>query len=147
MPDAQPLTEEELRRFATDWYRALDVHAPAAQVLEMVAPEAEFQFPEVTTHGRQEFVDNWYEKVIRRFFDEEHTVKEVVPSGTGDVVDVKVVVNWQARIWDPPEPRSKWLGMDAYQTWKVRRSEETGRPLVTFYVVDDLALMEGSESL
>lgn len=143
----EPFTDEELQKFAADWYRALDVHAPAEQVLTMVAPEAEFQFPEITTHGHQEFVEGWYEKVIRRFFDEVHTVKEVVPAGTGDVLDVKVVVNWQARVWDPPEPTSKWLGMDAYQTWKVRRSDDTGQPLITFYVVDDLVLMEGSASL
>ncbi len=147
MADLQPLTDDELHQFAVDWYRALDVHAPAEQLLAMVAPEGEFHWPEGITRGHQELIDNWYERVIRRFFDEEHTVKEVVPSGTGDVVDVKVVVNWQARVWDPPEPKSKWLGMDAYQTWKVRRSEDTGRPLITFYVVDDLALMEGSASL
>ncbi len=145
MPES--LSEEELREFAVEWYRALDVHKPADAVLTMVAEDAEFQFPEITTRGHREFVENWYEKVIRRFFDEEHTVKEVVPSGTGDVIDVKVVVNWQAKVWDPPEPRSKWLGMEAYQTWKVRRAEETGRPLITFYVVDDLVLMEGSASL
>jgi hypothetical protein len=85
--------------------------------------------------------------VIRRFFDEVHTVKEVVPSGAGDVIDVKVVVNWQAKVWDPPEPTSKWLGMDAYQTWQVRRSPKTGRPVIVRYVVDDLVLMEGSSTL
>ena len=145
MPES--LSEEELHEFAVEWYRALDVHKPAKEVLTMVAEDAEFQFPEITTHGHQEFVDNWYEKVIRRFFDEVHTVKEVVPSAAADVMDVKVVVNWQAKVWDPPEPNSKWLGMDAYQTWQVRRSPRSGRPVIVKYVVDDLVLMEGSATL
>ena len=145
MPES--LSEDELRALAVEWYRALDVHKPAHEVLTMVAEDAEFQFPESTTHGHREFVDNWYEKVIRRFFDEVHTVKEVVPSGAGDVIDVKVVVNWQAKVWDPPEPTSKWLGMDAYQTWQVRRSPRSGRPVIVKYVVDDLVLMEGSATL
>ena len=144
---AESLSEQELHDFAVEWYRALDVHKPAAEVLTMVAEDAEFEFPEITTHGHREFVDNWYEVVIRRFFDEVHTVKEVVPSGAGDRKDVKVVVNWQAKVWDPPEPNSKWLGMDAYQTWQVRRSPTTGRPVIVRYVVDDLVLMEGSATL
>jgi hypothetical protein len=145
MPES--LSEQELHDFAVGWYRALEVHKPAAEVLTMVAEDAEFQFPELTTRGHQEFVDNWYEKVIRRFFDEVHTVKEVVPSRAADVVGVKVVVNWQAKVWDPPEPNSRWLGMDAYQTWQVRRSPRSGRPVIVRYVVDDLVLMDGSSTL
>ena len=144
---AESRSEQALHDFAVEWYRALDVHKPAAEVLTMVAEDAEFQFPEITTHGHREFVDNWYEVVIRRFFDEVHTVKEVVPAGAGDRKDLKVVVNWQAKVWDPPEPNSKWLGMDAYQTWQVRRSPTTGRPVIVRYVVDDLVLMEGSATL
>ena len=144
---ADSLSEQELHDFAVEWYRALDVHKPADEVLKMVAEDAEFQFPEITTRGQREFVDKWYEVVIRRFFDEVHTVKEVVSSGTGDLLSVKVVVNWQAKVWDPPEPNSKWLGMDAYQTWQVRRSPTTGRPVIVKYVVDDLVLMEGSATL
>ena len=144
---ADSLSEQELHDFAVEWYRALDVHKPADEVLKMVAEDAEFQFPEITTRGQREFVDKWYEVVIRRFFDEVNTVKEVVSSGTGDLLSVKVVVNWQAKVWDPPEPNSKWLGMDAYQTWQVRRSPTTGRPVIVKYVVDDLVLMEGSATL
>ena len=36
--------------------------------------------------------------------------------------DVKVVVNWQASVWEPPSPKSKLLHMDAFQTWEVVRS-------------------------
>ena len=33
---------------------------------------------------------------------------------------MKLVVNWQAKVWNPPDAKSKWLGMDACQTWVVR---------------------------
>ena len=32
---------------------------------------------------------------------------------------MKLVVNWQAKVWNPPDAKSKWLGMDARQTWVV----------------------------
>ena len=35
---------------------------------------------------------------------------------------MKLVVNWQAKVWNPPNAKSKWLGMDARQTWVVTRS-------------------------
>ena len=35
---------------------------------------------------------------------------------------MKLVVNWQAKVWNPPDAKSKWLGMDARQTWVVTRS-------------------------
>ena len=59
---------------------------------------------------------------------------------------MKLVVNWQARVWNPPDAKSKWLGMDARQTWVVGLSED-GRPVIQKYVVDGIDLMEGSSSL
>ena len=47
----------------------------------------------------------------------------------------------------PPEPKSKWLGFDAYQTWEVVRSPETGKAVIKRYVVDDLKPMPGSDGL
>jgi hypothetical protein len=74
-------------------------------------------------------------------------MKELSITPRGDRADVKLVVNWQAKIWDPPEARSKWLGFDAYQTWVVTRSPRTGKPVVSTYIVDKLDPMPGSASL
>jgi hypothetical protein len=60
--------------------------------------------------------------------------------------DVKLVVNWQARVWNPPDAKSKWLGMDARQTWVVVRGDD-GRAVIKKYVVDGMDLMPGSASL
>lgn len=143
-----PLTEAEVKKFVEDWYRALDVHAPAGEVAPMVAEQGlEMVFPEATLTTHEQFV-GWYEGVIRRFFDEVHTLGDVdVDLADPTRANVKLVVNWQARIWDPPAAKSVWLGFDAYQTWAVTRSPQTGQPVISRYVVDKLDPMEGSATL
>jgi hypothetical protein len=144
---AEALSDEAIRRLAEDWYRKLDVHAPFEELVPMVVPEGlEMLWPEGPTHGIDGF-KGWYDRVTRVFFDEVHTVKSVDVARRGDEAEVKVVVNWQAKVWNPPEPNSKWLGMDARQTWVVRPSEDGQRPVIARYVVDGLDLMEGSASL
>src|SRR6266496_3222810 len=130
MSSAPPLTESEIRTFAEDWYRKLDVHAPMVELLPMLADaDLEMHFPEGISRGHAGF-EAWYQRVIRIFFDEVHTVKEVQAKPGGGDVEVKVVVNWQAKVWNPPETTSKWLGFDAYQTWVMRRSSLTSKPVI-----------------
>jgi SnoaL-like domain len=142
----QALTDQEIDQLARKWYRALDVHVPVEELLPMLTPDGlTMVFPEATLHGIEEF-KGWYKTVTNRFFDEVHEVKEVDSTLHGDHSDVKVVVNWQAKIWDPPEAKSKWLGFDAYQTWVVTRAA-SGEVVITKYVVDSLKPMEGSAAL
>jgi hypothetical protein len=141
------LTPEEINDLADRWYKALDVHAPLEDLLAMLADDGlEMVFPEGTSRGHAGFTE-WYERVTRIFFDEVHTLKKVEPTIADGSADVEVVVNWQAKVWNPPEPTSKWLGFDAYQTWQVERSPESGGVVIKRYVVDNLAEMPGSASL
>ena len=39
-------------------------------------------------------------------------MKELAITPRGSQADVKLVVNWQAKVWNPPDAKSKWLGMD-----------------------------------
>jgi len=147
MANQGTITDAELWDFAADWYRKLDVHVPVEQILPGLADaELEMRFPEATERGHDGF-KHWYERVIRIFFDEVHTLKEARIVEDGPQPRCKVVVNWQARVWNPPEPKSKWLGFDAYQTWVVRRSPDGGQLQVVTYIVDELKPMEGSASL
>ena len=57
--------------------------------------------------------------MIRIFFDEVHTLKEVASKLTDDGADVKVVVHWEASVWNPPAAKSQRIKLDAYQTWYV----------------------------
>jgi hypothetical protein len=145
---ADALTKEEIDDLADRWYKALDIHAPVEELFEMLLDDGnEMMWPEGPTHGHKEFNDDWYQRVIRLFFDEVHTITKVDSKIDGDKADVEVVVNWQAKIWNPPEPKSKFLGFDAYQTWEVVRSPETGKAVIKRYVVDKLEPMPGSTEL
>jgi hypothetical protein len=140
-------TEDAIRAMVADWYVALDRHVELSEALKYLLDDGlEMRFPEATARGHSGFTD-WYKAVTNRFFDEVHTVTSVdIGNLTADRADVKVVVNWQARIWNPPAPKSEWLGFDAYQTWEVVASPG-GTPQVKTYIVDALEPMPGSTTL
>lgn len=148
-----PLSRQEIEAFAADWYRKLDEHVPAADIVPLVRDQGlEFVVPEATLRSRREFGD-WYAGggghpgVINLFFDEVHTLSQVEARSDGPVAQVKVVVNWQARRWRSPAPRSQWIGFDVFQTWELVRSPETRKPVIARYVVDELRPMPGSPPL
>jgi ketosteroid isomerase-like protein len=140
-------TEADIRATAVDWYRALDRHDDLPAVLPYLVDDGlEMRFPEATARGHAGFAD-WYKAVTNRFFDEVHTVSTVdISELSPDHAWVKVVVNWQARIWNPPAAKSLWLGFDAYQTWEMVPGPD-GRPQVKTYIVDALEPMPGSAPL
>lgn len=141
------LANAEIEAFVADWYRALDVHVPMVTVLPMLADEGlEMVFPEATLKGKAEF-EGWYQRVIRVFFDEVHTVKEVKIARAGERYDLDVLVEWHASVWNPPAAKSERIVLDAYQRWVVRASAATGKPEVVTYIVDRLEYHEGSAKL
>lgn len=141
------LTEDAIRGMVAEWYRALDRHVDLDVALRYLAEDGlEMRFPETTARGQAGFAD-WYKAVTNRFFDEVHTVTSVdITSIDGDTANVKVVVNWQAKIWNPPAPKSEWLGFDAFQTWELVAGPD-GSPQIRTYIVDALEPMPGSASL
>ena len=155
-----PLLESEVKQLVDTWYTKLDAHAPVEELLPLLADDGlEMKLPEVTLHGHAEFIQ-WYERVIRTFFDEIHTMKElhITLTGTPRETDVEIegssmqaqvrlVVNWQAHRWMPPAAKSEWLGFDASQRWVVQRLPHTGNPVVMTYTVEALTPMQGSVPL
>jgi hypothetical protein len=147
MSNLAPVTEAEVSELAAEWYRKLDIHAPMVEILPLLADEElELVFPEGPAYGYKGF-EKWYQRVIRIFFDEVHTLKEVTLTRTGDAAEIKVVVQWEASMWNPPDAKSARINSDAYQRWVVKRSPETGKPIVVKYIVDKLEYREGSATL
>lgn len=147
MSSGAPLTEAEIRAFVDEWYfEKLDGHVPPDEIAPMVAEDVEFVLPETSYTGRENFKE-WYDRIINTFFDEVHTLKDLQINLRGDEADVKIVVNWQTKVWERPAPKSTWKGFDAYQTWVMRRSPETGKPMIQRYIVDRFEPMEGSSEL
>ena len=140
------LTQESITEMVADWYRKLDVHVPMVEVLPLLADkELEMVFPETTIYGHAGF-EGWFQRVIRIFFDEVHTVKKADATISGDTATVDVVVQWEASVWNAPEANSKRIVADAYQTWEVKTGP-AGTPIITRYVVDGLTYHEGSATL
>lgn len=139
------LNNKTIENFAKDWYKKLDVHAPMVELLPMLADqELEMVFPEATIYGWAGF-EGWFQRVIRIFFDEVHTVKVVDPEIKGDSALVKVVVQWEASVWNAPEAFSKRIVCDAFQTWEVKLVDN--KIVITKYIVDGLEYHEGSATL
>jgi len=140
------LTLESIQTLAEAWYKKLDVHAPMVELLPMLADEElEMVFPEATVYGHVGF-EGWFQRVIRIFFDEVHTVKNVSAEISGDTASVQVVVHWEASVWNAPEANSKRIMLDAYQTWEVKQLTDE-RIVITKYTVDQLQYAEGSAYL
>jgi hypothetical protein len=142
-----PLTKDEITAMAKAWYNYLDVHAPMVDFIDMLSTEElRMVFPEATLTGLASF-EAWYQGVIRIFFDEVHNVKSVESVIDGDAAVVKIIVQWEASKWTPPARYSDRIKLDAYQTWTVKRSAKTGRPVITEYTVDELKYHDGSARL
>ena len=144
----EPFTTEAIRDLANNWFHQLDVHAPLQAVLPLLAEDGfEIRIPEGTYQGHDGFKHVYEELWIRHFFDEVHELKQLSFTPTGHRAEVKVVVNWQARSWEPPEPNSRRLDMDAYQTWVVVQcSPGSGQPVILTYTVDVLKPVSGAGS-
>lgn len=138
---------EAIRKFANDWYVALDRHEPLESVLKMLVDDGlEMHFPETTVRGHKGFAE-WYDAVTNRFFDEVHEVTKVEATIKPDEAFVTVFVNWQAKIWNPPAATSTWLGFDADQTWVVVPGDAGSDIKIRTYIVNALTPMPGSASL
>lgn len=145
-PESAEITATEAQELAQRWYHNLDVHAPLAEFIPLLAGTGlTMVFPEATATGFPGF-KGWYERVIGLFFDEVHTLKQVQLTPKGDRAEVKVVVKWEASRWTPPAPRSERIIADAYQTWELIRSS-SGQPVILTYVVDAIEYYAGSAKL
>ncbi|MFA5262396.1 MAG: hypothetical protein WC378_01125 [Opitutaceae bacterium] len=140
------LTPATVKALASQWYRLLDVHAPMVDVLPLLSDAPEMVFPEVTLTTLAGF-EGWFQRVIRIFFDEVHTLKVCDVKIKGGEARVKVIVEWQASMWNAPDATSKRIRCDADQDWVVRVSPRTGKLVIARYVVNGLSYHPGSAKL
>jgi len=145
--ESTPITESEVQALAANWYAKLDAHAPVEDFMPLLAQQGlEMHYPEGVFKGIEGFQE-WYNRVIRLFFDEHHELKEVAVLLPADPANATVVVNWQGSFWKPPEPRSQRIVLDSYHTWVVKRSPDTNKPAILKYVVEKLEYAKGSARL
>jgi hypothetical protein len=141
------LTNLEVNELVFDWYKKLDIHTGVEEILPLInSSEFEMRLPEATLRSAEDF-KGWYHSVTNKFFDEIHDMKMLNVDIAADTANVKLVVNWQAHVWNPPAAKSTWLGFDAYQSWVVKRDDKTGGATISSYTVDKLDAMPGSAQL
>jgi hypothetical protein len=144
-PDMEPLSDHELSRLINDWHHRLDMHAPVETLLVLLADDdLKICLPEQTIRSEHDF-RRWYDDATRRFFDESREVKQLSITPAGERAVIKMVVNWQARIWNPPEARSKWIDFEIYQTWVVQRSPRSAQLVISTYIIEAVKPMLGSD--
>ena len=145
---ANPLSQETVREMAVRWYGGLDNHIPEVEMLKfLVTEDLEMQWPDYHVVDLASF-EGWYQRALGIFFDEQHTLKEFTVTPRADVnADVKVFVNWKARVWTPREAKSKNLNLDIHQTWIIAPSPDGTKPLIKFIRFDDGTPLEGSDTL
>lgn len=147
MAVAASLTASEVKEFVARWFHNLDIHASLEEFLAMVADTGiEFRFPEVTVTDK-EGLARWYKRVTSTFFDEIHTTEDLTITTGEDQATVQILTHWQSSVWNPPAPKSERQVFLAGQTWTVRRSEQTGQPVVVTYIVNSFDPVEGSGTL
>lgn len=131
---SEPITQEQIKKLATAWFYALDIHAPIEECYKLLAdPGLRMIFPDGDINDLPSF-KVWYDRVTNIFFDENHYVNSVVATISGDEAEVDIIVGWQASVWNPPEAKSKRVSMNATQKWKVRRSTKNAYGLeITSY--------------
>jgi hypothetical protein len=129
------LSEDNLKKMAAAWYLALDNHAPTAELTAFLTDDVQMVFPEKTLPGIADFTA-WYAGgkysdgteapcVINIFFDENHNLVSVTPvKSSGDTVEVKVVVAWQASWFEKPATKAKRTSLDATQAWTLKPSNK-----------------------
>ena len=136
------LTESEVRELATAWFTGLNEHWPLVDMLPLLATDdIRMVFPEATMTDLRGF-EKWYLGVINLFFDQDHIIRDLTATIDGDKADVKVTVIWKASEWKPPAAFSSRIVMRAEQTWVVKRSAATGKPVIASYSVDSLVPTE-----
>jgi hypothetical protein len=131
---SNPITLDEIRKFAAAWYLALDQHVPIEECYKFLTVEGlNMQFPDGDIRDFGSF-KKWYDRVTNLFFDENHNVQSVEATVSGDQAEVRIVVGWQASWFEPPAAKSKRTSMDATQQWAIRRSSRNayGLEIVTY---------------
>ncbi|MBN8231530.1 hypothetical protein JYK02_28860 [Corallococcus macrosporus] len=117
-----PITLEQIRRFASAWYQALDQHVPVEECFSLVAEDdLRMLFPDGDIRDFDSF-KTWYERVTHLFFDENHNIQSLEATVRDDEAEVKIVVGWQASWFEPPAAKSKRVSLNATQGWLLRRS-------------------------
>jgi hypothetical protein len=137
MSNLGSITEAEAKELATEFYRLIDTHAPAEDFKSILSEDAfRVVLPNVEINNFEEF-KAWHARMVRGFFDGSHKIYDVKLVSTSDAeTTAKIVLVWDAKVWNPPAAKSEPTSILTYTTYVIKRSPKTKKPVVASYVLD-----------
>ena len=147
MSNLTSLTEAEVRDLAVEFYRKIDLHVPVEEFLSILTEEEEELKIILPNVEIKSFVDlrAWWDRMIRFCFDGSHNIYDVeLVSASDTEAKAKILLIWEAKVWNPPAPKSERISILTYTTWTVKRSPKTQKPIVATYVLDAVKYAGGS---
>lgn len=130
------ISKWEVKNLVYTWFRKITNKAPVEELLEMLSSDTLLMtFPEQTLKSHDEFKE-WYAEVTGKYFDQVHALELLDVELYNEVAQVKLIVNWQTLLWEPPEPFSRMESYDIYQVWEVVFEE--GKPVIAEYDVKEV---------
>jgi len=127
----------EVNDLIYSWFKLITDHAPVEDLLSKLdLQNLEMKFSEVNIINEADF-RNWYTDVTHKYFNQIHDVKifdtELLDK---ENATIRLVVNWQASQWNPPEAYSKRINKNVHQTWEVVRDSKSDSVLIRKYIVE-----------
>jgi hypothetical protein len=138
----KPLTEEEVKQLILTFWKLDEEKAHLVDLMEVTAPDLEISMGEFAWHGYRGLEDHQMGSKAQ-YFDEKFEPKSISVEVSGQEATVKSEVQWSARHWTFPAAKSDEIKAIYSHTWKVRRSPETGKPVVVLNHVDHMRYVEG----
>jgi hypothetical protein len=138
----KPLTEEEVKQLILTFWKLDEEKAHLVDLMEVTAPDLEISMGEFAWHGYRGLEDHQMGSKAQ-YFDEKFEPKSISVEVSGQEATVKSEVQWNARHWTFPAAKSHEIKAIYSHTWKVRRSPETGKPVVVLNHVDHMRYVEG----
>ena len=90
---ATPLTQEEIRAMADEWFKLLDEHARQVYLMPFLDENVVQAWPDYDVQNIADF-EGWYQRALRLFFDEVHTIKEFDVKVNGDGSQFRTRLEW-----------------------------------------------------
>ena len=137
-----PLTEEEVKQVILTFWRLDEEKSHLVDLMEVTAPDLEISMGEFACHGYRGLEDHMTGSKAQ-YFDQHFEPKSISVEVSGTEATVKSEVQWNARHWAFPAARSEEIRAIYSHTWKVRRSPQSGKPVVVLNHVDHMRYVEG----
>jgi hypothetical protein len=140
----EPLTEEEVKQLVLTFWKMQEEKAHLVDLMEVTAPDLEISMGEFAWHGYRGLEDHQMGSKDQ-FFDQHFEPIGISVELSGGEATVSSEVQWNARHWTFPAAKSQEIKAIYTHTWKVRRSPDTGKPVVVLNHVDHMSYVEGFE--